>query len=698
MKAALVSFGLAALANAANVWEASFSQCAPIDTAGVQPTPPVTITATVTTAGPTVTATATKTVDSCATSAPSADTVAVYTDGALAAGWQDWSWDSVIDYAATDLAEGASSISVTSTAWAAVSLKGADLLSNYAGLTFDIAADPSTVQVYFQSSADDTQQTTPVALSSLASGITPDAFTTVTVSFASLDPTQTLDRLNFQATANGATYHLDNIALVKKVTAPLQFTDVYVDDALVSGWEDWSWSSVIDYASTTLAEGKSSLQVVAEAFGALSLKSDTLLNKFSAVQFDVAADPTQVQVYFQSSTDTTESTANILLASVSSAITPSAFTTVKIPFTDFKDTTLDRINVQGLSNTTFVLDNIKLVFDPADPSPTSPPPPETTPIPVTCPTEGRTKFELFGVNESGAEFGSGKVPGVLGTDYTWPTTASVDFFLAKGFNTFRIAFLMERIAPLATGLTGPLDPTYLSGLSTIASYITSNGGFAVLDPHNYMRYNNTIISTDDFAAFWTTLATVFKDDDHIIFDLQNEPHDIPAADVFDRSQAAINAIRATGATKQLILVEGTSWTGAWTWTTSSGNGDVFGAITDPNNNTAIEMHQYLDIDGSGTNGTCVSSTIGSERIASATQWLKDNNLKGFLGEIGGGSNDDCIRAIQGALCDMQLSGGTWLGALWWAAGPWWAAYFMSIEPSNGAAIARILPEALEPFL
>lgn len=31
-------------------------------------------------------------------------------------------------------------------------------------------------------------------------------------------------------------------------------------------------------------------------------------------------------------------------------------------------------------------------------------------------------FEYFGVNESGAEFGNTNLPGVLGTDYTWPVT------------------------------------------------------------------------------------------------------------------------------------------------------------------------------------------------------------------------------------------------------------------------------------
>ena len=52
----------------------------------------------------------------------------------------------------------------------------------------------------------------------------------------------------------------------------------------------------------------------------------------------------------------------------------------------------------------------------------------------------------------------------------------------------------------------------------------------------------------------------------------------------------------------------------------------------------LEMHQYLDSDGSGTNPTCVSSTIGEERLADATTWLQQNNLKGFLGEMGAGSN------------------------------------------------------------
>ena len=50
-------------------------------------------------------------------------------------------------------------------------------------------------------------------------------------------------------------------------------------------------------------------------------------------------------------------------------------------------------------------------------------------------------------------------------------------------NTFRVAFLMERLAPPSGGITGSFDATYLAGLKKIVSYITSKGGYAIIDPH-----------------------------------------------------------------------------------------------------------------------------------------------------------------------------------------------------------------------
>jgi endoglucanase len=49
---------------------------------------------------------------------------------------------------------------------------------------------------------------------------------------------------------------------------------------------------------------------------------------------------------------------------------------------------------------------------------------------------------------------------------------------------------------------------------------------------------------------------------NVIFDINNEPHDISASAAASFNQAGINGIRASGASN-LILVEGTSWSGAW---------------------------------------------------------------------------------------------------------------------------------------
>ena len=74
-----------------------------------------------------------------ATAVVRADDILIYQDSALASQWQDWSWGSTISYAATDLAEGSSSISVTSQAWSALSLYYPTPFPTYAGLEFDIA-------------------------------------------------------------------------------------------------------------------------------------------------------------------------------------------------------------------------------------------------------------------------------------------------------------------------------------------------------------------------------------------------------------------------------------------------------------------------------------------------------------------------------------------------------------------------------
>ncbi|CAI4212817.1 unnamed protein product [Parascedosporium putredinis] len=231
------------------------------------------------------------------------------------------------------------------------------------------------------------------------------------------------------------------------------------------------------------------------------------------------------------------------------------------------------------------------------------------------------KFKWFGVNQSVGEFGSGAYPGTL---------------ISQGYNTFRVAFAMERMA--VGSVTNEFDAAYLRNYTATINHITSSGAW---------------------ATFWTRLANQFKSNDKVIFDTNNEYHTMDASQVLALNQAAIDGIRSTGATNY-IFVEGNQWSGAWSWTIYNTN---MINLVDPLNKIVFEMHQYLDSDSSGTSTACVSTTIGVERVTAATKWLRDNGKLGFLGEFAGGANDQCKQAVTGMLNYLQDNSDVWLGAL-----------------------------------
>jgi endoglucanase len=292
---------------------------------------------------------------------------------------------------------------------------------------------------------------------------------------------------------------------------------------------------------------------------------------------------------------------------------------------------------------------------------------------------------MLGVNLAGAEFGSQNVPGVFGTDYTYPTHAEIDYYVSKGMDVIRLPFLWERLQRTEYG---SLDATELGRLDEVVNYATSKGLKIEIEPHNYGYGFGALVGSAQtpnsaFADFWGKLALHFQPNPNVIFGLMNEPHDQTASAWLGSANAAIAAIRNAGAVSQEILVPGSYWDGAWTWTSSDNAAVVGTGVQDPNHNFAFEVHQYFDTDGSGTHSGVVSPTIGVERVTAITQWAEATGNHLFLGEVGVSTDQTSLTALDGMLTYMQQHPNAWEGVTYWAGGPWWGNYMFSIEPQNG---------------
>lgn len=313
------------------------------------------------------------------------------------------------------------------------------------------------------------------------------------------------------------------------------------------------------------------------------------------------------------------------------------------------------------------------------------------------------QIQYKGTNLAVAEFGANHLPGIFNKHYTYPSKAEVDYFVSQGMNVFRLPFLWERLQPKAQT---ELDPAELDRIKAFVTYAASRKASVILDPHNYARYYGNVIGSEKlpisvFEDFWARLAQVFKDNPNVIFGLMNEPHDMETELWLKDANAAIQAIRSTGA-KNLILVPGNAYSGAHSWTSDwygSPNGTVMLDIVDPADNYAFEVHQYLDSNSSGTSSMCVSATIGSERLKSFTEWLQAHGKRGFLGEFGAAQSETCLAALDDMLAYMDKHTDVWLGWTYWAAGPWWGEYMFSLEPRDGQdkPQMKILTQHLNPL-
>lgn len=280
-----------------------------------------------------------------------------------------------------------------------------------------------------------------------------------------------------------------------------------------------------------------------------------------------------------------------------------------------------------------------------------------------------------GVNLSGAEY-----------DYSFaiPSIDDGAFYAAQGMNTVRLPFKWEYLQSSSSNPREQVNDPKVSidfnnpnakAYASLVRQLTAKGMYVIVDMHNYMRYGTSqaIIGSEgaptsvDYANAWRSIATEFKNDSHVIFDLMNEPNEMPTELILSNYNAAIAAIRAVGA-NHLILLEGNHWSSARYWSTSmdgyTANSKVFVPSAIKDNHYAINVHQYFDANYSGT-GECLSNSIPD--ISDLNQYLKDNGLKAIITELGGNNTQVCANDINNFLKSLP-NDGTYLGWTGWSGG------------------------------
>ena len=169
----------------------------------------------------------------------------------------------------------------------------------------------------------------------------------------------------------------------------------------------------------------------------------------------------------------------------------------------------------------------------------------------------------------------------------------------------------------------------------------------------------------------------------------NEPHDLTMSTWADSAQAAVNAIRKAGAKSQMILVPGTDYTSAGTFSTASGPSLLKVKDTDGTTDKIIfDVHRYLDSDNSGTHAECTSDHVEDSFVPLAT-WLRTNKRQAILSEVGGGNTASCETDVCAALASLNKNSDVYLGYIGWSAGAFDQSYVLGLTPNGSTDQALV---------
>jgi len=307
---------------------------------------------------------------------------------------------------------------------------------------------------------------------------------------------------------------------------------------------------------------------------------------------------------------------------------------------------------------------------------------------------------LRGVNLAGAEWAyiAGHKP-VEGQDFQFVSHQDIDYLAAKGVVFARLIFSWEILQP---SLNAAFATAYAAALSDRVGYAASQGMSVLLEPHGgeytrFARYKNHVVGSaavpnSAFADLWRRLALQYQGNASVVFGLTNEPNNMSTLQWFAAAQAAIDAIRATGATNMIFapgngFSQPSSWNDAWydTAMPQVSNAVGWASLHDPLNNTIVSVHTYFDQDAGGGADDIAAPDIIEQRMQPVVTWARARGLKVHLTEFGANAaTPGAAEAVANAIAYLDANADVVIGWAWWAYGPpaWWAGYHFTLCPTN----------------
>jgi endoglucanase len=326
-----------------------------------------------------------------------------------------------------------------------------------------------------------------------------------------------------------------------------------------------------------------------------------------------------------------------------------------------------------------------------------------------------------GVSLAGGEFQNSGGGGTDAKDGNYlPTENDAMLFIYKGMNTFRIPVALEYIGDSNGRLFSSNESSYIRKLdSLLDDLIIRHNASIILELHNYMRYNPVDVGlnpqhTDPFGtdviggltstytdsafyAIWRAIVRKYNSP-NLIYGIMNEPHDVTFALLNRVTRNTYSAIREAEQSvgsmhHHLILISGNAYTGLHSWFLSNNSHD-FDITSFPDNDFAIEVHQYLDADSSGRYDStiidgyehdCISTDLFVREFdiywRAFKNWTIAHRVKIFLGEFGVPDTTRCKANVAYLLDAMtafaysDVQGHGVIGWTLWSAGNAWGSVY-----------------------